>query len=149
MAEQQYWLYAVEAARQAGTRVLELSEGATNKWSDIMKDGRFCLPTTTLVPMEKVAEEDEKKAEEENGEEMELEEKEDAAPAQAETQSAGTSSRAAQNTTRSCPAGADQGRRRRRRTTNCKKRSRESGTLKESVQERTSVRGGVPVEDIV
>ena len=29
LAEQQYWLYAVEAARQAGTRALELSEGAT------------------------------------------------------------------------------------------------------------------------
>ena len=31
LAEQQYWLHAVEAARQAGTRALELSEGATNK----------------------------------------------------------------------------------------------------------------------
>ena len=29
LAEQQYWLYAVEAARQAGTRALELSKGAT------------------------------------------------------------------------------------------------------------------------
>ena len=95
LAEQQYWLYAVEAARQAGTRTLELSEGATNKWSDIMKDGRFCLRTTTLVPMEKVAEEDEKETEEEDGEDMELEEKEGEAPAQAETQSAGISSRAA------------------------------------------------------
>ena len=149
LADQQYWLYAVEAARQAGTRALELSEGATNKWSDIMKDGRFCLPTTTLVPMEKVAEEDEKKAEEENGEEMELEEKEDAAPAQAETQSAGISSRAAQNTTRSCPAGADQGRRRRRRTTNCTNGSSGSDMLKELVQERMSVNGGVPVEKTV
>ena len=36
LADQQYWLHAVEAARQAGTRALELSEGATNKWSDIM-----------------------------------------------------------------------------------------------------------------
>ena len=57
LADQQYWLHAVEVARQAGTRALELSEGATNKWSDIMNDGKFNLPMTTPVPTEEMEEE--------------------------------------------------------------------------------------------
>ena len=39
-------MYAVKAARQAGTRTLELSKGATCNWADIMKDGKFVLPTS-------------------------------------------------------------------------------------------------------
>ena len=34
--EQQYWLYAVEAARQAGSHALDASNGATSEWSDIV-----------------------------------------------------------------------------------------------------------------
>ena len=34
--EQQYWLYAVEAARQAGAHALEASIGATSEWSEIV-----------------------------------------------------------------------------------------------------------------
>ena len=30
LEEQYFWLHAIEAARQAGTRALELTEGATN-----------------------------------------------------------------------------------------------------------------------
>ena len=56
LAEQQYWLYAVEAARQAGTRALELSGGKTCSWADIMKDGKFVLPTTNPLPVEEMEE---------------------------------------------------------------------------------------------
>merc|ERR1712115_564624 len=52
LSEQQYWLYAIEAARQAGTRALELSGGKTCSWADIMKDGKFALPTTNPLPAE-------------------------------------------------------------------------------------------------
>ena len=34
--EQQYWLYAVEAARQAGSHALDASNGATPEWSEIV-----------------------------------------------------------------------------------------------------------------
>ena len=51
LEEQQFWLHAIEAARQTGTQALELTEGATNDWNDIIKDGRFThLPTTTPIP---------------------------------------------------------------------------------------------------
>ena len=33
VAEKQYWIHAVEAARQAGTRALKLSEGGTDDWN--------------------------------------------------------------------------------------------------------------------
>ena len=50
LAEQQYWIHAVEAARQAGTRVLELTEGATCSWADILQNRKFeHLPTTTPI----------------------------------------------------------------------------------------------------
>ena len=52
LSEQQYWLYAIEVARQAGTRALELSGGKTCSWADIMKDGKFALPTTNPLPAE-------------------------------------------------------------------------------------------------
>ena len=32
LKEKQYWLYEVEAARQAGTRAMEMIKGATNNW---------------------------------------------------------------------------------------------------------------------
>ena len=48
LSEQQYWIHAVEAARQAGTRALELTEGTTYSWADILKNKKFKnLPTTT------------------------------------------------------------------------------------------------------
>ena len=50
LEEQQLWLHAIEAARQAGTRALELTEGATNDWNNIIRDGKFShLPTTTPI----------------------------------------------------------------------------------------------------
>ena len=53
LEEQQYWLHAIEAARQAGTRAMELTEGATNNWDDIIRDDNFAhLPTTTPIPTE-------------------------------------------------------------------------------------------------
>ena len=53
LEEQQYWLHAIEAARQAGTRALELTEGATDDWNDIIRDETFAhLPTTTPIPTE-------------------------------------------------------------------------------------------------
>ena len=46
----QFWLHVIEAARQAGTRAMELVEGATNDWGVIIKDKRFLhLPTTTPI----------------------------------------------------------------------------------------------------
>ena len=53
---QQFWLHAIEAAQQAGTRALELTEGATNNWNDIIRDGKFShLPTTTPITTEEGA----------------------------------------------------------------------------------------------
>ena len=43
-------------ARQAGTRALELSKGVTCNWADIMKDGKFVLPTANLNPVEEMEE---------------------------------------------------------------------------------------------
>ena len=43
----QYWLYAVEAARQAGAHALEVSNGATASWSDVVKSH----PTPTDSPL--------------------------------------------------------------------------------------------------
>ena len=55
LPKQQYWLLAVDAAREAGERALDLSKGATSSWKSILKDGRFVkiaklLPTSTLKP---------------------------------------------------------------------------------------------------
>ena len=42
--------------QKAGTRVLELTEGATCSWADILKYGKFeHLPTTTPIPFEETA----------------------------------------------------------------------------------------------
>ena len=50
LLEQQYWIHAVEAAQQAGTCALELTEGTTCSWADILKTGKFKnLPTTTPI----------------------------------------------------------------------------------------------------
>ena len=47
LAEQQYWIHTVEAARQADTHALEPIEEATNSWADILTYGRFeYLPAT-------------------------------------------------------------------------------------------------------
>ena len=52
LEEKQYWLYEVEAARQAGTRAMEMTEGVTNDWSDVMDDDALSqkLPKTTPIP---------------------------------------------------------------------------------------------------
>jgi len=48
LAEKQLWIHAVEAARQASTRAMELSEGATNNWNDIIKDKKYAdVPSKT------------------------------------------------------------------------------------------------------
>ena len=48
LAEKQLWIHAVEAARQASTRAIELSEGATNNWNDIIQDKEYdFVPSTT------------------------------------------------------------------------------------------------------
>ena len=54
LKEKQYWLYEVEAARQAGTRAMEMTEGATNNWADVMNNDALSqkLPKTTPVPNE-------------------------------------------------------------------------------------------------
>ena len=54
LKEKQYWLYEVEAARQAGTRATEVTEGATNDWEEAMKDEALSrnIPTMTPVPDE-------------------------------------------------------------------------------------------------
>ena len=54
LKEKQYWLYEVEAARQAGTRAMEVTEGATNDWAEAMKDETLSrkIPTMTPVPDE-------------------------------------------------------------------------------------------------
>ena len=54
LADKQYWIYTVEAAQQAITRAVELSEGATNKWDNIVKDGLFeHLSTSIPIPTER------------------------------------------------------------------------------------------------
>ena len=55
LPQQQYWLLAVDAAREAGERALNISKGATSSWKRILKDGQFAkvamlLPTSTPLP---------------------------------------------------------------------------------------------------
>ena len=52
LSQQQYWLWAVEATRQVGTRAEELTEGKSSSWKNIIKDGKFdhlprCTPRLT------------------------------------------------------------------------------------------------------
>ena len=48
LSKKQLWIQSVEAARQASTRAMQLSEGATNNWNDIIKDKKYdFLPATT------------------------------------------------------------------------------------------------------
>ena len=48
LADKQLWIHAVEAARQASTRAMELSEGTTNNWNDIIKDEKYAyVPSKT------------------------------------------------------------------------------------------------------
>jgi len=46
----QYWLYAVEAARQAGAHALEVSNGATASWSDVVKSGSILIDPPRTCP---------------------------------------------------------------------------------------------------
>jgi hypothetical protein len=47
----QYWLYAVQAAREAAAHALSISKGTTASWSQIIKDGRFhAVPKQTPMP---------------------------------------------------------------------------------------------------
>ena len=50
--DQQYWLYAIIAARQAGVRALELSKGKTASWEAIMKDKRFRYLPSQMTKLE-------------------------------------------------------------------------------------------------
>ena len=53
LPDQQYWLWAVEAAREAGGRALELTEGKTSSWKDVIHDGKFVdLPTMNELSQE-------------------------------------------------------------------------------------------------
>ena len=48
---QQYWLNAITAAREAGTRALKLTKGTSSSWDGIVKDGRFqTLSTYNKLP---------------------------------------------------------------------------------------------------
>ena len=91
---------------------MELSEGATCSWADIMKDGKFVLPTTNPLPVEDMEEDNappDQESEapqptpaegEEAAGETKVAELQDTTPAVATTQSAGTSSCAAQKARR-------------------------------------------------
>ena len=50
LAEKQLWIHAVKAARQASTRAMELSEGATNNWNDIVQDKKHNFAPSTTQP---------------------------------------------------------------------------------------------------
>ena len=53
LSEKQYWIHAVEAAQQAGSRALKLAEGVSCSWADILQNGKSeHLPTTTPIPSE-------------------------------------------------------------------------------------------------
>ncbi|KAL7526919.1 hypothetical protein ACHAXR_001711, partial [Thalassiosira sp. AJA248-18] len=49
--KQQYWLYAIQAARQAGQNALDSSNGTTTSWSTVLGDNALDdLPTYTPPP---------------------------------------------------------------------------------------------------
>jgi len=49
--KQQYWLYAIQAARQAGKNALDASKGTTTSWSAVLKDDALDdLPSHTPPP---------------------------------------------------------------------------------------------------
>ena len=56
MEDQQYWLHAVEAARQAGAHALEASNGATTAWADIVKDKEYAHIASSNPPPQAVHE---------------------------------------------------------------------------------------------
>ena len=41
LAEQQYWIHAVEAAQQAGTQASELTKGATSSWAEMKNSSTY------------------------------------------------------------------------------------------------------------
>ena len=47
---QQYWLSAILAASIAGERVAKLMGGKTTSWKEIVKNGKFTLPTHNPPP---------------------------------------------------------------------------------------------------
>ena len=50
--DQQYWLYAVEAARQAGSHALDVSNGATSEWSEIVAGEKYNnIPSAISPPL--------------------------------------------------------------------------------------------------
>ena len=54
LADNQYWIHAVEVVRQAGTCAAKLSEGVTNKWDNIVRDRHFKhLSKPTPIPTER------------------------------------------------------------------------------------------------
>ena len=56
LSKKQLWIHAVEAARQASTRAIELSEGATNNWNDTIKDKKYnFVPATTQTSQDPTA----------------------------------------------------------------------------------------------
>ena len=40
--DKQFWLNAVNAAMKAAMHALDQSDGATNSWSEVMRDDKFC-----------------------------------------------------------------------------------------------------------
>ena len=56
MEDQQYWLHAVEAARQAGAHALEASNGATTAWADIVRDKGYAHIASSNPPPQEVHE---------------------------------------------------------------------------------------------
>ena len=52
LRDQQYWLLAVEAARQVGENALKLSKGETSSWRDIMKNPLLSELLPTSTPLE-------------------------------------------------------------------------------------------------
>ena len=40
--DKQFWLNAVNAAMKAAMHALDQSDGATNSWAEVMRDGKFC-----------------------------------------------------------------------------------------------------------
>ena len=53
MRHQQFWVWAMEAARKAGAKAEELTEGHTSSWESILEDENFAhLPTQPTIQPE-------------------------------------------------------------------------------------------------
>lgn len=62
---QQYWLWAVEAARTAGRNAERITKGKTTSWKNIMEDDRFDYLPTYVEHLSEDEDEDEEKDKEE------------------------------------------------------------------------------------